>query len=93
MSHDYPDYLKIRARSKILGWFWRIGDTGYYIGLIGAIISFFMIPTAKSTVSQIQIVLMFLTVLIISILLKRIAHSSSGIHELMGNKDCDEPDK
>jgi ABC-type polysaccharide/polyol phosphate export permease len=87
MSHDYPDYLKIRERSKLLGWVWRIGDTGYYIGLIGTIISFFMIATAKSAVRQMLIVLGFLTVLIISIFLKRIAHSRTGIHELKDDKE------
>ena len=86
MSHDYPDYLKIRERSKLLGWVWRIGDTGYYIGLVGAIISFFMIASAKSAVRQILIVLGFLTVLIISIFLKRMVHSRSGIHELKDDK-------
>ena len=39
MSLDYPDYLRIRARSRFLGWLWMIGDRGYYLGLIGAVLA------------------------------------------------------
>ena len=31
MSMDYPDYLRIRQKSKLLGFLWVIGDIGYYI--------------------------------------------------------------
>ena len=39
MSMDYPDYLLIREKSRVLGWIWRIGDCGYYLGLLAAMIS------------------------------------------------------
>jgi hypothetical protein len=38
MSMDYPDYLRIRERSRWLGIVWRIGDTGYYLFLLSAIL-------------------------------------------------------
>ena len=39
MSQDYPDYIRTYERSRLLGWAWRIGDIGYYIGLLGAVIA------------------------------------------------------
>jgi hypothetical protein len=39
MSLDYPEYEKLRKTSRILGWLWRIGDCGYYLGLFAALIS------------------------------------------------------
>lgn len=36
MSMDYPEYLKICEKSRVAGWLWRIGDTGYYFGILGA---------------------------------------------------------
>jgi hypothetical protein len=34
MSLDHPEYLVLREKSRPLGWLWRIGDTGYYLGLL-----------------------------------------------------------
>ncbi|WP_165070592.1 hypothetical protein [Paludisphaera rhizosphaerae] len=39
MSLDYPDYLRIRERSRRLGRLWMIGDRGYYLGLLGAVLA------------------------------------------------------
>ncbi|MBI1765608.1 MAG: hypothetical protein HYR56_29755 [Acidobacteria bacterium] len=39
MSLDYPQYAQIRARSRQLGWLWQLGDKGYYIGLLGAVLT------------------------------------------------------
>lgn len=36
VSLDYSDYLRIREKSRLLGWLWMIGDRGYYLGLVGA---------------------------------------------------------
>ena len=38
MSLDYPEYEELRKKSRVLGWLWRLGDIGYYLGLIGIII-------------------------------------------------------
>jgi hypothetical protein len=38
MSMDYPEYEELRQKSRFLGLLWRIGDMGYYLGLIGGII-------------------------------------------------------
>lgn len=38
MSLDYPEYEELRKKSRFLGWLWRIGDMGYYLGLVGTII-------------------------------------------------------
>ena len=38
MSMDYPDYLLIREKSRVLGCIWRIGDFGYYTALLGTVI-------------------------------------------------------
>ncbi len=38
MSLDYPDYLQICEKSKPLGRLWALGDIGYYIGVLGAVI-------------------------------------------------------
>lgn len=37
MSQDYPDYPRIRERSRLLGRLWMIGYMGYYIGLLVAV--------------------------------------------------------
>ena len=39
MSLDYPDYEELKRKSRILATLWQIGDKGYYLGLIGAVIS------------------------------------------------------
>jgi hypothetical protein len=39
MSLDYPDYEELKKKSRILAILWQIGDKGYYIGLMGAVIS------------------------------------------------------
>jgi hypothetical protein len=39
MSMDYPDNLRIREKSHLLGCVWMIGDLGYYLGLIGAVLA------------------------------------------------------
>ena len=39
MSFDYPDYPRIREKSRLLGWLWMIGDRGYYLGLVGAVLA------------------------------------------------------
>jgi hypothetical protein len=39
MSIDYPDYLRIRERSRPLGWLWMVGDRGHYLGLLGAVLA------------------------------------------------------
>jgi uncharacterized membrane protein len=39
MSLDYPDYEELKKKSRVLGILWQIGDKGYYLGLIGVIIS------------------------------------------------------
>jgi hypothetical protein len=38
MSLDYPEYEEICKKSKFLGWIWRIGDVGYYFGLVGSMV-------------------------------------------------------
>ena len=81
MSLDYPDYLKIKERSRLLGWIWRVGDIGYYVGLIGAIISFFLLGVADSILRQLTIVLAFVGLFLVSSYLKGLAHSKSGIHD------------
>jgi hypothetical protein len=40
MSMDYPDYLRIREKSRFLGWLWRIGDLGYYLGIVATVLAF-----------------------------------------------------
>ena len=40
MSFDYPDYLRIRQRSRVLGWLWLAADRGYYLGIVGAVLAF-----------------------------------------------------
>ncbi|MGB0562014.1 MAG: hypothetical protein ACPGVO_09440 [Spirulinaceae cyanobacterium] len=37
MSLDYSEFEKLKARHPWLGVLWRIGDMGYYTGLLGAI--------------------------------------------------------
>src|SRR5262245_54490518 len=37
---DYPDYLRIRERSPRLGRLWMIGDCGYYLGILLAVLGF-----------------------------------------------------
>lgn len=37
MSLDYPEYEELRNKSIFLGRLWRVGDIGYYFGLIGTI--------------------------------------------------------
>jgi hypothetical protein len=39
MSLDYPDYEELKKKNRILAVLWQIGDKGYYLGLIGAVIS------------------------------------------------------
>ncbi len=39
MSIDYREFKKLQAEHPWLGVLWRIGDTGYYLGLLGALIS------------------------------------------------------
>lgn len=36
MSLDYPKYHALKKRSRWPGVLWRISDTGYYVGLVGA---------------------------------------------------------
>lgn len=38
MSLDYPEYEELRKKNRFLGWFWRVGDIGYYLGLISTIV-------------------------------------------------------
>jgi hypothetical protein len=38
MSLDYSEYEELRKKNRLLGWRWRVGDIGYYFGLIGTII-------------------------------------------------------
>src|SRR6516162_4203938 len=40
MSMDYPDYLRIRDKSRLLGLVWMMGDRGYYLGLVTAVLAF-----------------------------------------------------
>ncbi len=37
MSLDYPDYESIRGKSRSLAVLWQVGDTMYYVGLLGAL--------------------------------------------------------
>ena len=38
MSLDYPEYLELKKRKLwLLAFVWRVGDIGYYIGLLGAL--------------------------------------------------------
>ena len=39
MSLDYSDYEELRKKSGFLSILWQIGDKGYYLGLLGSIIS------------------------------------------------------
>jgi len=39
MSLDYPEYVELKRRKLwLLSFLWRVGDIGYYIGLLGALI-------------------------------------------------------
>ena len=37
MSMDFPDYEKIRLKSRKFAFLWMVGDRFHYIGLLGAI--------------------------------------------------------
>jgi hypothetical protein len=39
MSLDYPEYLELKKKSRWLALLWRIGDIGYYLGVLGAAIT------------------------------------------------------
>lgn len=39
MSLDFPDYVRIRRKSRLWGWLWLIGDRGYYVGVLGAVLT------------------------------------------------------
>lgn len=39
MSLDYPEYQELRKKSRFLAMLWRIGDIGYYLGLVCAVLS------------------------------------------------------
>ena len=43
MPLDKPIYVQIRERSRCLGRLWIMGDLGYYLGLVGAVIAFAML--------------------------------------------------
>jgi hypothetical protein len=39
MSLDYPEYVELKKRKLwLLAFLWRVGDIGYYIGLLCALI-------------------------------------------------------
>jgi hypothetical protein len=38
MLLDYPEYEELKKKSRFLGWLWRVGDLGYYFGLLGGIV-------------------------------------------------------
>ncbi|WP_146853990.1 hypothetical protein [Brevifollis gellanilyticus] len=39
MSLDYPEYVELKKRKRwFLALLWRLGDIGYYVGLLGALI-------------------------------------------------------
>ena len=81
MSLDYPDYLRIRQKSKYLGILWIIGDIGYYIGLLGAVAVPVVLYNIKGLAPAIKFFLLFAGLFLISVVLKNIAHGASGIHE------------
>lgn len=39
MSLDYPEYQELCKKSRFLAMLWRIGDIGYYLGLVCAVLS------------------------------------------------------
>ncbi len=44
MSLDYPFYQELRKRRHPAAKWWIVGDRLYYIGLLGCVVSFFLIP-------------------------------------------------
>ncbi len=81
MSMDYPDYLRIREKSKLLGILWIVGDIGYYVGLLGA---FFSLLFRDGLGPKVKAILFFLVVFLVSVALKNTAHARSGIHDTVG---------
>ncbi len=83
MSMDYPDYLRIRQKSKFLGFLWVIGDIGYYLGLIGAWVGPIIVYNLRSggLGPAFKIFLLFAGLFLISVVLKQLAHGVSGIHK------------
>ena len=86
MSLDYPEYLKLKQKSRWFGVLWRVGDAGYYIGLLGGIgtlvwflLSSDSLSTLRSHLPQAGMVFLSFSLLFgCAALLKRYAHRQGG---------------
>ena len=82
MSLDFPQYIKIKKRSRWLGLCWRIGDTAYYIGLLGMIFVPLVTVGSRQITFQRGLRGLFVFVLcalifVFSIVLKRHVHNQA----------------
>ena len=99
MSLDYPDYLRIRARSRWLGIVWRIGDTGYYVFLLAALLvpmvfaaaARSLVPSQRGLIHLLAFLVVCAVGFRISCRLKHYAHLKGGTFEQDGNAEQGHP--